>query len=156
MAAIDPTEEPEILDGDDNKPARATLKIVRIPDHMMAEDSDESDDEDYLDGIEDDEDDSDDSEGEVNGGPSDLKKSKKNILLDMIKMEAEDDDEEMGEDDESEDSGEEAEAKALLKKLMKGKDKAVDGEDSDSDLDEDEDALELEEVVVCTLDPQSV
>ena len=53
MAAIDPTAEPEYDDVDDKKPPRSTLKIVRIPGHILDEDDSEDEDEDD----EDDEDD---------------------------------------------------------------------------------------------------
>jgi len=43
MAAIDPNAEPEYDDVDDKKPARATLKIVRVPGDMF----DDEDDSDY-------------------------------------------------------------------------------------------------------------
>ena len=44
MAAIDPTAEPEYDDVDDKKPARATLKIVRVPGEMFDDDEDSEDD----------------------------------------------------------------------------------------------------------------
>ena len=50
MAAIDPTAEPEYKVSEDEKPPRATLKIVRVPGHMFddEDDDDEDDDEDDL------------------------------------------------------------------------------------------------------------
>lgn len=46
MAAVDPTAEPEYDDVDDKKPARATLKIVRVPGDMFDDEEDSEDDED--------------------------------------------------------------------------------------------------------------
>jgi FK506-binding nuclear protein len=46
MAAIDPTAEPEYDDVDDKKPPRSTLKIVRMPGHILDEDDSEDGDED--------------------------------------------------------------------------------------------------------------
>jgi FK506-binding nuclear protein len=157
MAAIDPSAEPEVPVEDEKRPPRATLKIVRVPSNMIVDESDE-DDEDYdydelVNGISDDESSEDE---ETNGGPS-SKKSKKEKILEKLQQEASDDDEDMKDDDESGDDDEdEEEAKALLKKLMKGKNKAVEGEDSESGLDTDADGLEMDETVVCTLDPEKV
>lgn len=146
MAAIDPTEEPEVDAGEDKQRPRATLKVVRVPEDMI---DDSDDDEDDF------EDDDEDSEEEgVNGGPSDKKKSK---LDKIVKAE---EDEDMDEDDED-DSDEDEAAKELLAKLMangskKGKSKALDGDDDeDSDIDSLE-ALGMDEVVMCTLDPEKV
>ncbi|EXJ91394.1 hypothetical protein A1O1_04506 [Capronia coronata CBS 617.96] len=164
MAAIDPSAEPEFEDADDKRPARATLKVVRVPDSLFDDSDDDSeDDEDYLDGLDDDEDGSSDDE-EVNGGPSE-KKTRKLALLEMLAKEEEegdddDDDEDMedGEDEDDEDALADEQAIAQLKKLMKdakGKGKALDGEEEDDDEeDSDDEAVELDEVVVCTLDPE--
>ncbi|EXJ53830.1 peptidylprolyl isomerase [Cladophialophora yegresii CBS 114405] len=148
MAAIDPSAEPELEDPDDKRPPRATLKLVRVPDDML-DDDDESDDEDFD--LDDDEDDDDEDEDEeVNGGPSE-KKSKTKTM---------DEDADMEDEDEDEDEDDDAEAIAQLAKIMKlakgkGKAKAVDGEDdADDEDDSDDESLEMDEVVICTLDPE--
>ncbi|KIX98301.1 uncharacterized protein Z520_05602 [Fonsecaea multimorphosa CBS 102226] len=159
MAAIDPSAEPELEDPDDKRPARATLKLIRVPDGMLDEDDDDDDDEDYLaaledDDEEDDEDDEDEDDEEVNGGPSE-KKSKASAG-----DEDDDDDEDMEDEDDEDDDDEDAAAIARLTELMKsakgkGKAKALEGEDdADDEEDEDDEALEMDEVVICTLDPE--
>lgn len=159
MAAIDPSAEPDIQDADDKKPPRATLKVVRIRSDLMVDSSDEEDDEideDLLNGMEDEETSEDE---EVNGGPSNHKTKKDNPLK---ITETESDDETSDDDEDIQDEEEEADAEnvknaqALLKKIMKGKDKAVDGDESDSDEDEEDESLGMEETVVCTLDPDKV
>jgi FK506-binding nuclear protein len=149
MAAIDPSAEPEFEDGDEKKTPRATLKIIRVPGQLF---DDESDDSDYDDMEDDEDEDEESSDGEeINGGPSDPSKSKKPNKLDIVKAIAE---QESEDEDEDENSEEEAAAKAALMKIMKGKGKATSDEEEDSE--DDEDSLELEEIVVCTLDPEKV
>ncbi|KAL4997924.1 hypothetical protein BDV10DRAFT_194750 [Aspergillus recurvatus] len=138
MAAIDPDETPE-FDGDSTRRPRATLRIIRAPPGLDEEDSDD----DYED--EDDSEDSEDDE-EVNGGPSDKEKARKLKEAAYLK-ELED---AMSEDDES-DEGEEFDLKAAISKLVKGKARATDDDDEDA---ESEEGLELDEMVVCTLDPE--
>jgi FK506-binding nuclear protein len=137
MAAIDPDETPEFEDGQ-TRP-RATLKLVRAPADM---DMDESDD-DYEDDSEEDSDDE-----EVNGGPSDKEKARKLREAAALKemLEEEDDDEDDEDDDEDFD------LKAAISKLVKGKAPATE----DDEDDESEEGLELDEMVVCTLDPERV
>lgn len=158
MAAIDPSADPE---GDEDEIARprATLKILRLP--LDAEDLDEdsgSDDEmdvEEFSDIEDlDEDDSDDED--VKGGPSDPAKSKqakreaaeKEIkkLLEEEGMDVDDDDDEP--------NGVNGTVKS-----SKAKGKMPAGEEDEdeegSDLD-DEEGGEVEEFVICTLDPTKV
>jgi FK506-binding nuclear protein len=154
MAAIDPTEEP-MYDEDDTerKAPRATLKIVRIPGDMFGDDEDDSEDDDEMDllnGLGEDSDE-DSEEEEVNGGPSETKKAK--AIKAGLKNLVDGDDEDM--EDISEDD---AKAITALKKIMKGKGKAManDSDKDSDDLDDDEDPLELEEVVICTLDPEKV
>ncbi|OJD24368.1 hypothetical protein ACJ73_04273 [Blastomyces percursus] len=140
MAAIDPDSQPEFDAETEGKPPRATLKIVRPPPGMDLED--DSDDEDYEDEDGDDDDDIEDSEDESNGGPSDpakLKKAREAAALKDLLDQSDDDDSD----------GEDFDLKAAISKLIKGKDKAT-GDDGDSDISE---GLEMEEVVVCTLDP---
>jgi FK506-binding nuclear protein len=148
MAAIDPTAEPEFEEGDEKKISRATLKLIRVPNELF-DDSDDSDDGDLED--EDDEDEEASDEGEANGGPSDPSKTKKPNKLDFVKALAEQESEDEHEEDGAE---EEAAAKSALMKIMKGKGKATQNEEEIDD--EDEDSLELEEVVICTLDPEKV
>lgn len=139
MAAIDPDAAPEYEDdAAAGKPSRSTLKIINLPDDM---DMDDEDDEDYEDI--DSEDDSDDEE--INGGPSDKTKAKQRqavaALMDL------DDDEEDDEDDTNR-----ADFKAALSQLIKGKGPAT----GDEDEDDDEEGVDLEEIVVCTLDTEKV
>ncbi|PWY78190.1 kinase-like protein [Aspergillus heteromorphus CBS 117.55] len=139
MAAIDPDEAPEYEDGyDSNKRPRATLKLVRAPEGL---DLDDEDDEDWED---DDEEDSDDEE--VNGGPSDKEKARKLAAARKLADAMDEDDE----DDEDEDDDSDFDLKAAISKLIKGKGPATD-DDSDADSDE---GLELEETVICSLDPE--
>ena len=160
MAAIDPTAEAEREDVDDTSKPRATLKIVRFPyadsDLEDFDDDEDMEDSELLDGLDSDEDSSDEG---INGGPSarklvNGKTSKTKQILDKDDEDMEDPEDE-DEDDEDDD---EEQAKAILKKLMKGKAKADGADDSDDDevdLDDD-DELEIDETVVCTLDPEQV
>lgn len=170
MAAIDPTAEPEFEDADDKHPARSTLKVIRVPDSMFDDSDDDSEDEeDFLAGLAGDSEDDESSEDdeEANGGPSE-KRLRKQALLEAL-IAGEDDDEEMGEqededDEEEEEDSAEADEKAiaLLKQLMKdakGKGKAIEGEgdsDDDDEEDSDDEAIQMDEVVICTLDPEKV
>jgi FK506-binding nuclear protein len=151
MAAIDPTETPQREDVDDTSEPFAVLKVTRIIGGL--EDEDDSDfDEDDLDSDED----SDDEE--LNGGPSDPKKSKslkKQALLEALAADEDEDEDEDMEDGSEDESGDEAEAQEVLAKLKqalkedKGKGKATDEED-DSD-DESDESVEIDETVICTL-----
>jgi FK506-binding nuclear protein len=145
MAALDPDATPEYEDdADSSKPARSTLKVVRIPEEL---DMDDEDDEDYEDDDEEySEDDSDDEE--VNGGPSDKAKAKKRKEAAALK-----DIEDAMEEDESSGSDEPADIKSVISQLLKGKAPAT-GDDEDED--DDEEGLELDETVVCTLDTDKV
>ncbi|KAF2640155.1 hypothetical protein P280DRAFT_469862 [Massarina eburnea CBS 473.64] len=154
MAAIDPTAD---FDGD--KPARATLKLIREVED--SDDEDDEDDEDYDDddvegiraklreagvlGSDDDTDMSEDgSEDEKNGGPSDpvkSKKAKREALALKLKEELE------AEEMELDNVANGANGKS------KGKAK-VDAEDLSSDEDEEDEDDEVEELVLCTLDPE--
>ncbi|OJD14615.1 hypothetical protein AJ78_05045 [Emergomyces pasteurianus Ep9510] len=143
MAAIDPDSQPEFDAETEGKPPRATLKIVRPPPGMDLEDDSDDDDYDDEDGDEDDDDDEEDSEDETNGGPSDpakLKAARQAAALKDITEQSDDDDSD----------GEDFDLKAAISRLVKGKDKATGFDDADSDNSE---GLEMEEVVVCTLDP---
>lgn len=154
MAAIDPSAEPEIQDTDDKHPPRATLKVVRFPIEMFDDSSEEEDEDDealqtLLNGMGDDESSEDD---EVNGGPSNSTAKPRKTLEEMA-AQSSDEDEDMDSDEKNEEKAAE-QAEAVLTKIMKGKDKAVQGEESDSDV-EDEN-LGMDETVVCTLDPEKV
>ncbi|KAI8961870.1 hypothetical protein F5Y11DRAFT_210516 [Daldinia sp. FL1419] len=159
MAALDPTEAPE-ADDEGNIPAvpRSTLKLIRKRPSL----DDELDDE-YLDrlmgGGDSDEDDEGDSDDEANGGPSDPAKSKKArreaALQKLIKaaQEEEDSDEEMDDDD----AKPKGKANGVAKTSKKGKEPATSSDDDDDDDDDesiDSTTLDLEELVVCTLDTE--
>ncbi|KAI1329637.1 hypothetical protein F5Y16DRAFT_91591 [Xylariaceae sp. FL0255] len=152
MAALDPTEPPQV-DEDGNIPnvPRATLKLVRKRPSL-----DDDLDDDYLDQLmagnldDDDDDDDDDSDGddEPNGGPSDKGKSKKakeEALKKLIAaaQEEEDSDEEM-DDDEAKPNG--------TKSSKKGKEPATSSDDDDDDSISSD--MEIEELIVCTLDTE--
>ncbi|KAF9889245.1 peptidylprolyl isomerase fpr4 [Aspergillus nanangensis] len=135
MAAIDPDEEPD-FDGSESGKPRATLKLIRAPPGLELDDSDDE----YEDIDSDDE--------EVNGGPSDKDKARKLKELAALKEmeDAMDDDE-----DEDEDDDEEFDLQAAISKLVKGKGPATD----DDEDEESEEGLELDEMVVCTLNPDT-
>ncbi|KZZ87101.1 FK506-binding protein [Ascosphaera apis ARSEF 7405] len=142
IAAIDPEQEPHYEDeAATNKPARATLKIVRIP---ALDDSDDEDDEDYSD--EENDLSEEDSDEDDSVGPSDPAKAKKARQAAKMAdaMDEDDDEEESGDDDE-------VDLKSAISKLIKGKGKATD-DDDDSVSDE---GLDLEETVICTLNPDN-
>ncbi|OAX77077.1 hypothetical protein ACJ72_08627 [Emergomyces africanus] len=143
MAAIDPDSQPEFDAETEGKPPRATLKIVRPPPGMDLED--DSEDDDYDDEDVDEDDDEEDSEDESNGGPSDPAKLKAARQAAASKDIAE-----LSDDDDSD--GEDLDLKAAISRLVKGKDKATGLGDDDDDSDMSE-GLEMEDVVVCTLDP---
>lgn len=152
MAAIDPSAESE---GDVK---RATLKIIRQPLDMDDYSDDESD-EDFdaaemdallAEGSDDDDDESEDDD-EANGGPSDPKKTKaarKAAAQAAIKKLLEQDEMDV---DEAQTNG--VNGKKSSKAL--GKMPASDEEDDDED-DDSEDGAEIEEFVICTLDPNQV
>ena len=152
MAAIDPSAEPEISGNViDGVAPRATLKLIRQPMGPGGgeEDSDYDSEEEaelkaLLNGEASDEDESSSGDEEVNGGPSDpskTKKARKEAAIEALKnaLESEADDEEMSVDG----------ANGL--KLDKGKGVATGDEDGLSE--EDSEEMELEEFVICTLDP---
>ncbi|KAI1157167.1 hypothetical protein F4825DRAFT_5682 [Nemania diffusa] len=147
MAALDPTEPPE-ADEDGNIPAvpRSTLKIIR---KRAALDADVDDDylQQLMAGDDDDDSDEGDDDDEPNGGPSDKAKSKKAKAEALMKLiaaaQAEDSDEEMDDGD----------AKANGKASKKGKEPATSSDDDDDESISSDD-LEIEELVVCTLDTE--
>ncbi|KAL9000636.1 MAG: hypothetical protein Q9169_000672 [Polycauliona sp. 2 TL-2023] len=167
MAAIDPTAEPEHTGTTNgNTPARATLKLIY--DRSSQEDDDDDsegslDEQDYLkalmEGRESDEDEDEDEEDDVsssddedmNGGPSDPARSRKarkqaaaeQLMKALAETVSDDDEMDIGEPNGH--SG---------KTRNKGKGKALSEEDEEDSDSGDEDDADMEEVVVCTLDPQ--
>lgn len=144
MAAIDPDEKVD----DKKSPARATLKIIR-----EQNDEDDEETEEYMraimaenDSDEDEDEDNSDKE-DKNDGPSDLTKNKKAKKAAAVKklMEsiAEDDSDEQMKD-----------APNSTKADKKGKSKAAESSDEEDDDESGSDEDELEEFVVCTLDPK--
>ncbi|KAK4991428.1 peptidylprolyl isomerase fpr3 [Elasticomyces elasticus] len=142
MAAIDPSAIPEREDA--KEPLRATLKLIRVNDEEIGDSDDEGDedfDEDEIKALIGDGDEESSSGEEMNGGPSDPAKTKK--------------------------ARQEAAAKKLNKQLEedamemdlangvngsskgKGKGKVLSEDDEDSELDDED----VEEFVICTLDP---
>ena len=165
MAAIDPSAEPEYSGTTNgNTPVRATLKLIRQPIGPVSDDDSESDPgaDDYLDKLlngkdsEDEDGDSSSDNEEKNGGPSDPSRQKKAIRraadknVQEILADINASDEDMDKDDTNGDS-------AKIVKLEKGKAKAAEYEDGDDDSDEgDLDDVDIEEFVICTLDPERV
>jgi len=149
MAAIDPSEPAEEDESSNGLPRpRSTLKIIR-----QAQDEDDEDDEDqeYLRALlaeSDSDDEEEDAVEELNGGPSDPAKSKKvrkaAALQQLMESLGGESDEEM------------EDAPNGTKVGNKGKAKATsdDEEESEEESEDDEDDLEVEEFVLCTLDPE--
>ena len=150
-------------------PARATLKLVYAPTSPDDEDESDLDSEEeamqmqQLLGAAPDSDDDDDDLDEFssddedkNGGPSDPAKSKKARkeaaaarLLKALKQE--------GSDEDMEDTSSSPLTNGLSSKKNKGKAKASLSDDEESSDEEDDDEAEgLEELVLCTLDPNQV
>lgn len=150
MAAIDPSAP--ALPNEENPSAtpRATLKLIRQP----AGAEDEDDNEDYmralLNGGDLDSDEEESEDEEVNGGPSDPSKSKKAQKEAALKQLLDS----MGGSD-SDDEMEDAPTTGLSAKA-KGKAPATDEDDDEDDDSEDSEELEIEEFVICTLDPERV
>lgn len=148
MAAIDPDAEPEYEnESDAKKPARATLKIVRLPEDL---DIDEEDDEDFEDSDDEEYSEEGSDDEEINGGPSDKEKAKKRKEAAALK------DLEDGMDEDDSESEQPANIKSVISQLLKGKAPATGDEDDDDEEEDDEEGLDLEEVVVCTLDTEKV
>ncbi|KAL7789467.1 hypothetical protein V8C37DRAFT_386621 [Trichoderma ceciliae] len=171
MAALDPTEEPELGDSK-NAPSvpRSTLRLIKRAFPGLDDEDDEIDEE-YMNALLGGSDDEDD---EFNGGPSDLSKAKKQKQAAAIKKLLEATNGEGSEDEEMEDAEtngvkSKKDKKANVKGKSKGKGKAVVEEveqeseeeeveeDDDDDDDEEEDDSEggdLENFVLCTLDTE--
>jgi FK506-binding nuclear protein len=154
MAAIDPTDSAAIDQPSGGAVPRATLKLIRQSIESNEDDSeDDEDDDDYMRALlAGSEPDSDDSGEETNGGPSDPTKSKKAqkqaALMELLQSV------DKGSDDEMEDVPNGANG---VKADKKGKAKASSDEQGDEDIsDSDEEDLEVEEFVICTLDPEKV
>ena len=163
MAAIDPSAEPEFTGSALNSTTpRATLKLIRVRQELDddSEEDDSEDDEDDVDvgglrallngAVSDDDDDDEDSDSdeEVNGGPSDPSKSKKarkEAAAKAIKEAVE---------------GDSHDANGVNGTGTKGKGKAAALDDEDIGmLDaviDDMDDEDVEEYVLCTLDPNQV
>ncbi|KAI0395761.1 hypothetical protein F5Y17DRAFT_422193 [Xylariaceae sp. FL0594] len=146
MAAIDPTEPPE-ADEDGNIPniPRSTLKLVR-----RRVSSDDDVDVDYLEKLlanQDSEDDSEDDDDEPNGGPSDKAKSKKAKAEALKKLIA------AANEEDSDEDMDDADAKPNGKPSKKGKEPATSSDDDDDDSISSDD-MEIEELVICTLDTE--
>jgi FK506-binding nuclear protein len=149
MAALDPTEPPE-ADEDGNIPnvPRSTLKLIR-----RRVSPDEDVDEDFLERFlanQDDDDDSEDDDDEPNGGPSDKAKSKKAKAEALKKLIAAANEE--GSDEEMEDGDAKPNG---AKPSKKGKEPATSSDDDDDESISSDD-MEIEELVVCTLDTERV
>ncbi|KAK3111332.1 peptidylprolyl isomerase fpr3 [Teratosphaeriaceae sp. CCFEE 6253] len=158
MAAIDPTAAPL---GDDGAPQRATLKIIRQPldadafyeDSEDSEDDDEDDfDVDEMNAMLGDGSDEDDEDEELtNGGPSDPSKTKKARVQAALKKLGEIDG--MDVDDSEDDEAPKTNGVNGVSKKAKGKMPASDS-DEDEEIESDDGEDEVEEFVICTLDPQ--
>lgn len=171
MAAIDPSAAPEhtgTINGD-TRP-RATLKLIYDTNPGQTSDSDEEDEEEqYLQNLlagresedEDEDDESSSDDEEKNGGPSDPSKTKKArkeaAMQQMMKALAE---AQNDREDEMDTSGSpRMNGMSKKGKVDKGKGKAVadDAEGESLGENDSEDSMDgMEEVVVCTLDPENV
>lgn len=157
MAAIDPSAPPKhtgTANGD--TPARATLKIIYDPTGPLDEDDSSQDSEErlYMESLirDDDEDGSSSEEEERNGGPSDPSKRdkarKQAAAEQMMKAVADNfSDNEMSIDGDPHTNG-------VLSKIQKGKGKATEEDEEGSEDEHDVDGLD--ELVLCTLDPNKV
>jgi len=138
MAAIDPTANAE---GDG--PKLATLKIVHRPFATEFKFGD------YLDDYEDDEEDDEDDEDEEDEEETPKTSNKKNAAKAIQKLL----DEASAMEVDSKKGGKKNAKKAAKEDSDEEED---DEEDSDEDEDEDDEDVEVEESVVCTLDPARV
>ena len=160
MAAIDPSVEPALEEpGSGNPSPRATLKIIRQPpsSNDSSDDDDESDaDSDdimtLLNGADDDESESSDEDEERNGGPSDPSKSKK-ALKEKALAELRKTLDDVNDSDDGADTHVTNGVNGAASKKAKGKAKAT-GDEEESD--DEGDGIEMEEFVLCTLDPVKV
>lgn len=166
MAAIDPSEEAEVDENSNTTRPRATLKIIR---KAIEEDDDEDDDEymrallgdsdsDSEDGLNTDDLLDEPSDEDENGGPSDPAKSKKAKKAAAIKELLQSLGGESGSDSDEE-MGDAANGTNGTVAVKKGKAKANEDDEEDEDDDEtdsDDEDVEVEQFVLCTLDPEKV
>ncbi len=161
MAAIDPTAAPL---GDEGVVPRATLKIIRQPldasDMYDEDDSDDSEDFDademdaMLGGNGDDSEDEDEDE-DANGGPSDPSKTKQARVIAALKKLGEVDGMDVDDDDDDDEVPKTNGVNGVSKSVKaKGKMPASDEDEDEEVSDDGED--EIEEFVICTLDPEKV
>lgn len=162
MAALDPTQEPE-LDDSKNAPSvpRSTLRLIKRAFPGLDEDEDDELDDEYMSALLGNSDDEDD---EANGGPSDPAKAKKQKQAAAIKKLLEATNGEDSEDEEMEDAetngvkGKKGKSNAGAK--GKGKGKAIEEEEEDEDEEDEDDeddeseGGDLENFVLCTLDTE--
>ncbi|KAL7935231.1 hypothetical protein V8C35DRAFT_298874 [Trichoderma chlorosporum] len=161
MAALDPTQEPE-LDDSKNTPSvpRSTLRLIKRAFPGYDEDEDDELADEYMSALLGNSDDEDD---EANGGPSDPAKAKKQKQAAAIKALLEATNGEDSEDEEMEDAetnGVKGKKGKKGKASAKGKGKAVveeeedDEEELEDDEDDDSEGGDLENFVLCTLDTE--
>lgn len=149
MAAIDPTETPEVAEGSSKAaPARATLKLIRQPLLDLGDDdSDASFDQDEMDALlaeEDSEEDEESSDGETDEKAADGMTKKERNLAVAAKLKAA-----------LEADGMEVDIPNGIKKAKA--DAEDDEDDEDDDEDDDDESIEAdEEFVICTLDAEKV
>ncbi|KAL8924895.1 MAG: hypothetical protein Q9208_003778 [Pyrenodesmia sp. 3 TL-2023] len=170
MAAIDPTAETEhTATANGHAPPRATLKLIYDRKGPASDDNDDSEDgadgseflkmllqgrgsdEDDEDDEDEDEDESSSDDEELNGGPSDPSRTKKArrraAAEQLMKALAEN----MDDDDMDVDGVDGASSK---KKKNKGKGIALTEDDEEDSEEEEGNDSGMEEVVICTLDPE--
>ncbi|KAH0526387.1 hypothetical protein TsFJ059_009713 [Trichoderma semiorbis] len=160
MAALDPTQEPE-LDDTKNAPSvpRSTLRLIKRAFPGLDEDEDDELDEEYMSALLGN---SDDEDEEANGGPSDPAKAKKQKQAAAIKKLLEATNGEDSEDEEMEDAeinGAKSKKGKKSNANAKGKGKAIEEEEEDDDEEEDDEdddseGGDLENFVLCTLDTE--
>ncbi|KAM6484064.1 hypothetical protein HDV62DRAFT_357293 [Trichoderma sp. SZMC 28011] len=160
MAALDPTQEPE-LDDSKNAPSvpRSTLRLIKRAFPGLDEDEDDELDEEYMSALLGN---SDDEDEEANGGPSDPAKAKKQKQAAAIKKLLEATNGEDSEDEEMEDAeinGAKGKKGKKSNANAKGKGKAIeeeedDDEEEEDDEDDDSEGGDLENFVLCTLDTE--
>ncbi|PKK53106.1 hypothetical protein CI102_4412 [Trichoderma harzianum] len=160
MAALDPTQEPE-LDDSKNAPSvlRSTLRLIKRAFPGLDEDEDDELDEEYMNALLGN---SEDEDEEANGGPSDPAKAKKQKQAAAIKKLLEATNGEDSEDEEMEDAeinGAKSKKGKKSNANAKGKGKAIeeeeeDNEEEEDDEDDDSEGGDLENFVLCTLDTE--
>ncbi|RFU76212.1 fk506-binding 4 [Trichoderma arundinaceum] len=161
MAALDPTEEPE-LDDSKNTPSvpRSTLRLIKRAFPGLDDDEDDEIDDEYMSALLGGSDDEDD---ESNGGPSDPVKAKKQKQAAAIKKLLEATNGEDSEDEDMEDAetngvkskkGKKASAKGKGKAIEEEEEESEEESEDDEDEDDDSEGGDLENFVLCTLDTE--